>query len=93
MDYSNGHIDSCEALTVRHVAERLHVSRPTVMKHIKAGDLPSVVLGGCRRILRSDLENFLLRQRAYGFRSTRDTSACPPGPDWPPTDENGEIRF
>ena len=93
MQYDNADIDPCEALTVKQVAERLHVSRPTVMKSVKAGDLPSIVLGGCRRVLRSDLEDFLFRRRSYGFRSCRDTPTWATDPDGPPTDENGEIRF
>lgn len=67
------------------------------MKSIKAGDLPSVIFGGCRRVLRSDLENFLLRQRSYGFLSTRDTSAQPTDPERPAfcdlTGDDGEIAF
>ncbi len=93
MEYDNADIDPYEALTVKQVAERLHVSRPTVMKSIKAGDLPSVIFGGCRRVLRSDLEDFLFRRRSYGFCSTREPLAPPRDPDVPPTDEHGEITF
>ena len=63
--------DTCEALTVREVAERLHVSRPTVEKWIKDGQLPSLEIGGCRRVLRRDLETFISFRRSHGWRALR----------------------
>ncbi len=82
--------DPCEALTVKEVAEKLHVSRPTVEKWIKSGELPSLELGGCRRILRSDLETFIAGRRCYGFQPLQqarftqsNTPPPPPGDDIP----------
>lgn len=60
--------DTCEALTVKAVAELLNVSQPTVRSYIRQGLLPSLELGGCRRILRSDLEAFLADHRCFGLR-------------------------
>jgi len=67
MNETDQPIDPCEALTVREVAALLHVSRPTVEKHIKNGELPSFVMGRCRRIRRMDLEAFLESRTAYGM--------------------------
>ena len=64
--------DPCEALTVKQVAELLGVSQPTVRAYIQRGILPSLELGGCRRILRSDLESFLTERRHFGWRRLRD---------------------
>ena len=48
------------------LARLLNVSRPTLMKYVKAGELPRVKIGRCRRIRRSDLEAFLAARTAYG---------------------------
>ena len=69
--------DPCEALTVREAAALLHVSRPTVEKHIRAGELPSALIGRCRRIRRADLEAFLDRRTAYGWRRQEPQSPRP----------------
>ena len=60
--------DPLEALSVREIVERLHVSQPTVRSWIRSGDLPSLELGGCRRVLRRDLDAFVTFRRKYGLR-------------------------
>ena len=67
--------DPCEALTVKAVAKLLNMSEPTVRKHIRGGLLPSVIIGGCRRIRRIDLEDFLQRRTLYGWRAVRGPQA------------------
>ena len=71
MSDSERQFDPLEALTVKEVAELLHVSRPTVEKHIKTGELPSVTIGRCRRVRRMDLEDFLDRRTSYGWQRHR----------------------
>jgi len=75
MTDSRSQFDPLEALTVKEVAELLHVSRPTVEKHIKTGELPSVTIGRCRRILRSDVEAFIQVRRTHGWQDYRPESA------------------
>ena len=60
--------DPLELLTVQEVAGLMHVSRPTVEKHVEAGKLSSVVIGRCRRIRRVDLEAFLDCRTESGWR-------------------------
>ena len=71
MTDSRNQFDPLEALTVSKVAELLHVSRPTVEKHIKAGELASITIGRCRRVRRIDLEDFLQVRRTWKWRSYR----------------------
>jgi excisionase family DNA binding protein len=68
MEKSQQDFDVLEAVTVQEAATLLHVSRPTVEKYIKAGQLPSVLLGRCRRIRRVELAVFLERRTAYGWQ-------------------------
>ena len=77
MDNGNGCIDKCEALTIKQVGEMLHVSRPTVEKWIKNGELPSLELGGCRRVRRTDLDAFMSDRRAWGWRNLQDSVMRP----------------
>ena len=67
--------DPWEMLTVREAAALLHVSRPTVEKHIKMNELPSVTIGRCRRIRRMDLEAFIRARRSYGWQSYEERRA------------------
>ncbi len=67
-DSASNDQDLYRALTIKQVAERLSVSRPTVEKWIKAGELESLELGGCRRILLADLEVFISLRRKTGWR-------------------------
>jgi excisionase family DNA binding protein len=46
-------------LTVKDVARILQISRTTVYELIYAGVLLSVKIGNCRRIRRSDLEDYV----------------------------------
>lgn len=46
-------------LTVKEAARVLQISRTTVYELIYAGALSSVKIGTCRRIRRSDLENYV----------------------------------
>jgi len=46
-------------LTVKEVARVLQVSRSTVYELLYAGSLVSVKIGTCRRIRRSDLEDYV----------------------------------
>jgi excisionase family DNA binding protein len=75
--------DDLEALSVKNVAALLSVSRPTVEKWIKDGHLPSLELGGCRRVLRTDLQAFLEQRRRYGLGSLRRPAACQDGQSTP----------
>ena len=83
MDEQNVGFDPLEAVTVREAAELLHVSRPTLEKYIKAGELPSIVIGRCRRIRRADLETFMAEHTGHGWRRTNDPgradAACAQG--------------
>ena len=72
MDDQNVGFDPLEAVTVREAAALLHVSRPTVEKYIKNGSLPSIVIGRCRRIRRTDLDAWIARQTERGWRRTDD---------------------
>jgi excisionase family DNA binding protein len=51
-------------LTVNEAARRLGLGRSFVYSFIRRGDLPSVKIGGARRVLASDLEDFVCRLRA-----------------------------
>jgi len=44
------------------VAERLGVSRSTAYELIQTGDLPSLKIGRCRRVLLGDLARFIEHQ-------------------------------
>lgn len=48
-----------EALTTDQVARRLGLSRSTVATMICRGQMPSVKIGGARRVLRRDLDAYL----------------------------------
>ena len=63
--------DPLEHLTVRQAAALLSVSRPTVEKYVKAGELPSAMIGRCRRISRADLGAFMARRTEHGWRPYR----------------------
>ncbi len=51
--------DQTLLLTVVEAAEVLRVGRSTVYELIYAKQLPSVKIGNCRRIKRSDLETYV----------------------------------
>ena len=83
-------IDPCEALTVRETAALLHVSRPTVEKYVRRGELRSLLIGRCRRIRRADLEAFLASRADQGFRRYEPpkAGAADPPDDWAEGGEN-----
>jgi excisionase family DNA binding protein len=92
MDNETPYIEDPIALTVRQVAERVNVSRPTVERRIKAGTLASVELGGCRWVLLIDLERFLNWRRHVGWRPLRavpglSADGAPPQADDEPLEE------
>jgi len=92
-DRSRSPFDPLEAVTVRQAAALLHVSRPTVEKHIKAGELPSALIGRCRRIRRRDLETLLDRRTAYDWprHEPQPSRAVDPPMEW--LDENEAMPF
>ena len=50
-------------LTLKEVAARLNVSVRTVNRYISDGTLPSIKIGGLRRVLEADLEEFIRKHR------------------------------
>jgi excisionase family DNA binding protein len=67
-------------LTLQEVAEQLRVSPRTVKREIAAGELPTVPVRGCTRILASDLDAYLQAKRK---------TACP----FVPTVKAGRHAF
>ncbi len=55
--------DGHELLSVPQVARELNVGRSWVYQQIKAGQIPSVQLGGNVRVAREDLDDYIQRQR------------------------------
>lgn len=66
-----------ELLTVRDVAMLCHLHEVTVRRHIAAGRLPSVRVGGGVRVRREDLETFITP------RVSPDDDSARFGPDDP----------
>lgn len=61
------------------VAAELAVSKSTAKRLVACGDLPSLLVGGARRVRRSDLEAYVARQAGEGpvsFRDRADTKAA-----------------
>ena len=52
-----------ELLTVKEVAELLRVSLPTVRRLQQARRLPFIKVGGCVRFAKSDIIEYLKRER------------------------------
>ncbi len=50
-------------LTIADAAQRLSIGRSMLYTLIQRGELPSVKLGGARRVLLADLEAFVTRLR------------------------------
>lgn len=55
---------SDELLTVEDVADILKVGRTTIYELLNSGALPSVKIGRCRRVLRSDLNAYIASLRS-----------------------------
>jgi len=53
-----------DALTTLQVAAALCLGRATVAELIRRGDLPSVKIGGARRVFRADLDGYIASLRA-----------------------------
>jgi len=53
-----------DALTTLQVAAALGLGRATVAELIRRGDLPSVKIGGARRVFRADLDGYIASLRA-----------------------------
>jgi putative molybdopterin biosynthesis protein len=53
-----------DVLTADEVATYLRLSRTTVFRHCKRGDLPAFRIGRSWRVQRSDLEQYIERNRA-----------------------------
>jgi excisionase family DNA binding protein len=56
--------DDNELLTVEQVADILKIGRTTVYELMTSGDLPSITIRRCRRVLRSDLSAYITRLRS-----------------------------
>jgi excisionase family DNA binding protein len=52
-------------MSVREVAERLKVSRMTVHRIIKSGELPAYQIGRLFRISKTDVETYLRHSMVY----------------------------
>lgn len=76
-------IESERLLTVREVADRLHVHPITVRRLIGSGRLPAVRIGRSVRVCESDLEAFLRQQEAPRAKLPYR---------WPPTEQEMERR-
>jgi excisionase family DNA binding protein len=68
METDSQSYDPHEALSVKEIAKLLHISEPTIRGWVKSGQLPSLELGGSRRILRRDLDTYIAIHRKYGLR-------------------------
>jgi len=83
--------DPCEALPVKAAAALIHVSEPTLRAIIRRGELPSLMIGRCRRIRRADLAAFLAGRVRDGWAPPRPGAADEGGEEPPLPGE--EIGF
>jgi excisionase family DNA binding protein len=90
MRSENRTYDPLEMVTVREAAALLGVSRPTVEKYIKMGNIPSVRIGRCRRIRRRDVESFIRERTQWGW--TPYESSAAKASDYVAQVERGEIE-
>jgi len=67
-------------LTLDQVAERLQLSRRTVERHLAAGEIPALQLGGPRTAVRVDESEL----EAWLYAVEPSLSAESPGPTQPP---------
>ena len=72
--------DDMDLLTVEEVAARLRVCVRTVKRHLGAGRLGSVRIGGMRRVRMSDLRTFVGQDGDGGFRPREIPRALVDGP-------------
>ena len=72
-------------LTAREVADMLSVSRETILRWTRRGELPAIRLpGGAIRYRESELDGWLEE------RATPVTRSCRP-PRWTPPSRNGTV--
>ncbi len=58
--------DAPGLLTIREVVDRSALSRRTIYSLIRSGELPSVKIGGARRVREDDLDRFIAERRQGG---------------------------
>lgn len=59
----------CFLLTIQEAAERLAVSRTTLYKLIRRGDIHAVKFGRSRRVTDTEIEDFIRSQVAKGMQT------------------------
>jgi len=52
-----------QLITVEEAARRLSIARSHVYRYLERGELPSLLIGRCRRVAVQDLEEFVRRRR------------------------------
>lgn len=60
-------IESCEWLTTREAAQHLRIDEYTLRNVVSAGNVPYYKFGRRLRFLKSELNQYLLRNRRGGF--------------------------
>jgi excisionase family DNA binding protein len=60
-----------ESVSIAEAAKLFSVSRWTIRRLIRAGDLPAFLVGRCLRIAISDLQTFRRTHRVEGAASSR----------------------
>lgn len=55
-------------LTIKEVAKRLNVSLSLAYRLVASGDLPCHAIASCKRVLETDLESYVDRQRVIDTR-------------------------
>ena len=63
-------------LKVEHVCQELNMSRSMIYGLFRSGDLPSIKIGGSRRVSRKALDDYLLRVEAVDSGSLAQVAAC-----------------
>ncbi len=79
-----------ELMTVDQVGEILDISRNAVKRLISSGQLPSLKIGGARRVARSDVWLFLRLARELGTK--RPATSAPEAESEPRTRPSAEDR-
>lgn len=76
-----------QLMTVEEAAGHLKVGRSTTFRLLQSGQLPSVKIGGSRRVRRSDLEAYVANLPTNGRKAPRP--ARPTHPDNPGVPDGG----
>ena len=69
--------------SISYVADLLNVSEKTIRRHINSGKILSKKVGGVHRIFKTDLDSFVNKSSAKGYRDTKSpilNSSIPEGP-------------